>query len=383
MKSRIVSLVGLLLLASCAARPNPSARPRACPSWIALGNAVTTSFALVSCVEINPEEWVTAESSKADECTVGDVKAIGRPEPDSLLGSFAEVSSIADPTRRVVTIRAVPPRESEDWGGPSAGAPLGCDSEVPRVYVGSSYLGEVVAFRPDGRELWRLSLPNFQSAVDLPLADKTRRGRTKLLDSEGSILKARLVPHGPFVAVSYLVKGHHHTAVIHRSGEIVATLGPWDGIVTGATPDGLVFDGGGEAAYGDWRLPVEELTLRLTASSPELLIDHFLSFNLPRPTDTGWSWRKCDGENRFVRLDLATRFDPKLNEIAWKIHDGLGTDWARKMAADAAMANVMFRDDLPFHDWKAKVRAALLHAGADVDCMRYAREHQLIDAAVR
>jgi hypothetical protein len=61
----------------------------------------------------------------------------------------------------------------------------------------------------------------------------------------------------------------------------------------------------------------------------------------------------------------------------------LGTAWAEKIANDDAMTGVMFRGDLPFDEWKAKVRVALLNAGADVDCVSYAREHGLLAKALK
>jgi hypothetical protein len=183
---------------------------------------------------------------------------------------------------------------------------------------------------------------------------------------------------GPFVIASYRVKGRYYQTIIHRSGVPVATIGPWDGVLVRATSDGWLFDAGGEAAHGSWSLPTEELALRLATTDPQLLIDDFLTFSLPQPQDTQWTWRKCEGDNRFGRLDLGARFDPRVDEIARKIHDGLGQDWAAKMFDEDAIKAIMFRGTLPYHDWKAKVRAALLDAGADVDCMKYARDHDLL-----
>jgi hypothetical protein len=184
---------------------------------------------------------------------------------------------------------------------------------------------------------------------------------------------------GSFRAATYRVKGRYYEVIVHRSGVQTAVIGPWDGVLVQTTSDGWVFDAGGEAAHGHWKLPTEEVTLRLTARGPELLIDHFLSWNVPRPQDTQWTWRKCDADNRFGRLDLGARFDPKTDEIAREIHDGLGTEWARKMAEDDAMTSVLIRGESPFDVWKSKVRVALLEAGADVDCMNYARQHGLLE----
>ena len=183
---------------------------------------------------------------------------------------------------------------------------------------------------------------------------------------------------GPFIATNYLVKGRLYTAVFHRSGTLVAKLGPWDGVRTHVASDGWVFDAGGDAAHGDWRLPVEELTLRLTTSGPERLIEHFLEFVLPRPGDEEIAWRECAGDNRLTRLHLGKRFDTEVDEMARTTHDGLGVEWAMKMLQDDAVRRVAQRRDQPFDQWRNTVRAALLDAGADVDCVRYAREHGLL-----
>jgi hypothetical protein len=299
---------------------------------------------------------------------------VGRLEPDDVLDSFAELASQDNPDSPI-TLRPSP-RVSEKMPGAGAAAPLACDPELARVYLGSPFLGYVVAYRLDGRELWRMSLPGFLTVTGRPLDGPSPRGLSRLVESEGSVC-CRMAPMGSELAIAYRNKGQWHQTIVHRSGVAVAAIGPWDGVLARATADGWEFGAGGMAAHGTWKLPVEKLSLRLTAAGPDRLIEHFLAWNLPRPQDTQWTWRKCDADNPFVRLELGARFDPKLDELARTIHDGLGPDWARKIFEEDAMAPVHFRHDLSFDDWKARVRMALLDAGADVDCMNYVREHNL------
>ena len=315
------------------------------------------------------------------ECTTGDIRLVGRLEPGGELETFAEMSSIAHPERPALTLRPEP-RVTLNLGGPSGNPHVACDTERARVYVGSLFLGFIVAYGPDGHELWRMSLAEFQTVIGQPIVDRTTRGFQRFLDTSGSILH-RLEPMGPFVAVAYRVKGRYYQTIIHRSGVPIATIGPWDGLIMDATSDGWLLDAGGEIEHGDWKLPTEELMVRLKAKSPELLIEHFITYNLPQPQDTSWTWRKCDGDNRFGRLDLGPRFDPKLDEIARQIHDGLGTDWARIIAENEGMMRLASRGDRPIREWRASIRVALLDAGADVDCVRYASEHGLLEAALR
>jgi hypothetical protein len=377
-KSLFLALtIGVVVGQACTRRA-PSNHPvHKCAAWDSLDEESRRSFALASCVELAPQDWdldSSVRETRPEQCTVRGVVLTGRLEPDDILDSFAELSSPDNPDSPI-TLRPTP-RVNQKMPGAGAGAPLACDRELARVYLGSPFLGYIVAYRLDGRELWRMSLPGFQTVIGRPIDDSSPRGLVKLQESEGSIC-CRMALTGSDLAIAYRNKGLWHQTIVHRSGVAVAAIGAWDGVLAGATKDGWVFGAGGMAAHGTWKLPVEQLSLRLTAAGPDPLIEHFLAWNLPRPQDTHWVWRKCDADNAFARLQLGARFDPKLDELARTIHDGLGPDWARKMFEDDAMTPVLFRQDLSFDDWKARVRTALLDAGADVDCMNYVREHNL------
>ena len=366
MGDRIIAVLLAALSLSCAHRVKtvPEAR---CLSWDALDARSRGSFALVSCSALDPETWDWG--NRSDECSVADVRVTGKPEPDFVLDSFAEV----DREGRTITLRPEP-RVTEKYlhAGPSI--PIGCDTEVPRVYVGNGFLGYVVAYQPDGTELWRLSLPEFQTIIGRPLPESSRE-IMRLVDSEGAVLGHNLTSMGPFIAARYRVKGRWYEAIIHRSGVLTALLGPWDGVLEKPTADGWTFAAGGQAANGYWKLPTEEISLRLTAKGPEPLVEHFLAWTLPQPQDTQWTWRKCLGGERFVRLDLGKGFNAGISETAQRIHDGLGHEWMASVIERTGLGN---RGALDYHTWKAKIRAALLEAGADVDAMRYAREHGLL-----
>ena len=305
------------------------------------------------------------------------MRVIVKREPDEILDSFAEIEHLSDPASPRIVLRPEPRVTEQRMPGAGDTMGLACDPELARVYFGNSLLGYVVAYRLDGRELWRMSLPGFQSVIGLPLEDRSQRGMSRLIETQGSVC-CRMAAMGSDLAIAYRNKGLWHQSIVHRSGVAVAAIGPWDGVLARATGDGWSFGAGGMAAHGTWKLPVEELSLRLAETGPDLLIEHFLAWNLPRPQDTHWIWRKCDADNPFVRLELGRRFDPKLDELARTIHDGLGPNWMRKMFEDEAMTPVLFRGNLSFDDWKSRVRTALLDAGADVDCMNYVHEHNLM-----
>lgn len=349
---------------------------RECASWSKLDAGSKQPFALICCSGLDPASWDTARTVGKPECAVGGLRFEGKREPGGELDSFAELRSDVDPSRPLITLRPEP-RVTESMGGSGAQPAIACDTERARFYLGSAFLGYVVAYRPNGQELWRIELPEFRTVIGRAPEDNTVRGLSNLIESDGSIL-CKLSSMGSFIAIAYRVKGRWQQLVVHRSGVPVAKLGPWDGVLVDATADGWLFDAGGESAYGDWKLPTEEMIVRFTTSGPELLIDHFLTYNLPRPQDASWTWRRCDADNRFGRLELGSRFDRDLDEIARKIHDGLGSDWAERISRDEKMTpDVLIRGERSYQEWKTIVRNALLDAGADVDCMKYARDHGL------
>ena len=99
---------------------------------------------------------------------------------------------------------------------------------------------------------------------------------------------------------------------------------------------------------------------------------------LPQPGDEALTWRECEGDNPLARLHLGKRFNNDMDDTARTIHKGLGVNWAQKLLADAAIMSVSKRNGRPFAEWRANVRSALLDAGADVDCVKYAEEHKML-----
>ena len=374
MSYRIVTVLCILCALSCAHKVETIPQ-RPCPSWDALDARSKGSFTLASCSTLDPETWDSGAMHLSQECTVGSFRITGKREPDDVYDSYAEISNLSDATKEVITLRPEP-RISQKLSRATPDLPLGCSEDPPRIYVGHRILGYVVAYQLDGKELWRVKLPEFEP-VSLTNTDTTGYQVFKLIESQGGVVGGS-VPMGSFLAVPYRVKGRWYEAIIHRSGVLTALLGPWDGVLEKATGDGWTFAAGGQAAHGGWRLPTERLTLRLTAQGVDPLVEHFLAWLLPEPTDTTWTWRACLGHERFVRLNLGARYHENVDEIAQQIHDGLGSAWAATLFEHQAMIEASQRGELTLAEWKAKVKAALLEAGADVDAMRYAREHGLL-----
>jgi hypothetical protein len=79
---------------------------------------------------------------------------------------------------------------------------VACDSLVDRVYFGHPLLGYVAAFRPDGEELWRVSIPSFRqigNATSLrALTFDDLRGLEGKYDTLG-----RIIPSGPFLLIEF------------------------------------------------------------------------------------------------------------------------------------------------------------------------------------
>jgi len=375
-------LLAIVLDSSCArvAKSNAVPRSRACTAWVDLDAESKKALELVSCSEINSGYWESENVIGKPECTTTNgLRVVGTLEPNGELDSYFEVFETAKAQAPKLTLRPEP-RVSDKLGGSGSAPALGCDAEQARFYVGNSFLGYVVAYRSDGRELWRRSLPGFRTIIGHPIGGLTDREVSRLLESEGSIM-SRVEPMGSSIAVAYRLQGRWHATVFHRTGEQVAQVGPWDGSLVGSTANGWVFDAGGMTAHGSWKLPTEELVLRMPAGELDLLVEHFVSWSLPRPHDDRWTWRKCAGDNTVGRLELGTRFDPAVDEVAREIHDGLGSDWAKKLFEDSAMERVLLRGNRTVAQWRSDLRTALLDAGADVDCVDYAREHGLLRAS--
>src|SRR5262249_52735955 len=148
------------------------------------------------CLGLDPRDWSlrNLDSTKPEVCSVRNMVLVARREPDDVLDNFVELTSPEDPDSPI-TIRPMP-RVTQRMPGGGTEAPMACDPELGRVYVGSAFLGYVVAYRLDGHELWRLSLSGFQTVIGKPLEDASPRGFLSLQESEGSIC-CRMAALGP------------------------------------------------------------------------------------------------------------------------------------------------------------------------------------------
>lgn len=368
----VAALVILIVLQSCV-----HTAPTECSSWLALDEASRRLVTPVSCSKIDVDAWEKSQLSGPEYCSTAGVTITAKPEPNGVLDSFAEIRTADDANALLQTLRPEPRMVASTPSDARAETPLGCDQEAGRFYLGNAFLGYLVAYRPDGRELWRISLPHFIPIRPSSTSGLSPRELSDLIESQGGITFSRIAIDGDVVAIAYRVQGHVYDLLIHRSGAGERVVGPWDGLLVGTVPEGLIVDAGGQASYGTWEVPTERMHLHVVDSFPEPLIDHFLARLMPRPTATDWSWSSCIGNDRFVHIIMADKYDSALDATARQIHDGLGPEWAAQIAAYPAVSLAVTRGDLSFKDWKAKLRAALLEAGVDVDCMKYAREHGL------
>ena len=365
----LASILSLITACACASK----SRPVSCPAWSDVPVAAKQGAVLASCKTVEPESIDLHMAQGPDECISGN-HSIKRRRDAETLDSFADIKFGGE------QITLTPqPRVHETLNKAYDPVPLGCDPAIGRFYVGHVFVGYLAAYRPDGKELWRVELPKFKTIADRDLSALSNRAFTDLIESEGSVAMPNVTFWGGFVGESYRVMGSFYALLVHRSGAQSILVGPWDGILMDASPSGWRFVAGGGQGFNSWMVPNQELVIKTNEVGPQLLIDHVISRLLPRPTDTTWGWRHCLGDERFVRMDLGAEYDAKTDDIAMAIHDGLGPEWFAQLASYPPVALASQRGDLTFKDWKAKLRRALLEAGADVDCMKYATEHRLAE----
>ena len=359
----------LLTASACASK----SRPVSCPAWSDVPVASKRGTVLASCKTVEPGSIDLEIALGPDECISGNY-SIKRRRDAETLDSFADIKFDG----KLITLTPQP-RVHETLNKGYDPVPLGCDPAIGRFYVGHVFVGYLAAYRPDGKELWRVGLPKFKTIADRDLSALSNLAFSNLIESEGSVAVPNVTVWGGFVAESYRVKGAFYALLVHRSGAQSILVGPWDGILMGASPSGWRFVAGGGQGYDSWKVPNQELVIKTNEVGPQVLIDHVISRLLPRPTDTTWGWRHGLGDERFVRIDLGAEYDAKADGIAMAIHDGLGPEWFAQLASYPPVALASQRGDLTFKDWKEKLRRALLEAGADVDCMKYTKEHQLAE----
>ena len=190
----VLCILCILCALSCAHKVETIPQ-RPCLSWDALDARSKGSFTLASCSTLDPETWDSGAMQGSQECTVGSVRITGKREPDDVYDNYAEISNLSDATKAVITLRPEP-RISQKLSRATPDLPLGCSEDPPRIYVGHRILGYVVAYQLDGKELWRVKLPEFEP-VSLTNTDMTGYEVFKLIESQGGVVGGS-VPMGLF-----------------------------------------------------------------------------------------------------------------------------------------------------------------------------------------
>ncbi|MFN7964909.1 MAG: hypothetical protein U0V87_04365 [Acidobacteriota bacterium] len=322
-----------------------------------------TAFAAQDCGPLTTDEYVfDRNGQQADTCTIDDitVRAVRRPtRVDS------DISITRGDTVLSIDFSPASGFMPKGLGHP---APLACDAEASRFFMGNVYLGVVAAFTADGRELWRHELPEFRRIGDDPKVPKDDAvSMIKAAREWGSVNDFAMVS-GQYVAFQYVTAlTQIRQAIFHRSGRLVGTIGPWDGVLLHPIPGGFSFATGGVAATGNPFAPVIESQVTISDRRLELAVEHFLAWCLPATAQAKWSWRICElAPASAIRWRLGDRFDLGLANMTKEIHDKLGIQWANDILTRGTMSDIAMLDPIN-NDRDARLKQELIAIGADVD----------------
>jgi hypothetical protein len=342
-----------------------------CPQSLTIEMNPTDSFEIRSCTRLGSGEFdktvhlVPPVSCELPGVEVREVRRRSRVDSDFRLRSKSGIKDVA-----------FTPDSGFEPKGVGHPAPLACDPEAKRFFVANVYVGTVAAFSHEGRELWGAQLPNFRSIVGDPtVLAGGAVGMIQAVNDWGSLASYAVVS-GPYVAFQHMTGVRHviHT-VFHRSGWLVGTLGPWDGMLLGAVPGGFQFASGGVETYGDLLLPTRKISVIVSNDRAELAVAHFLAWTLPESPQSPWRWRVCALlAPSAIHWRLKDRFDPKLADETKRIHDQLGFDWANELLARGEISEIGSLDPTT-PDRDERLQRELIVVGVDVDLVK-AMKHQ-------
>lgn len=269
---------------------------------------------------------------------------------------------------------------ADGWSS-SPGPGVACDSESDRVFFGHPVLGYVAAYRVDGTLLWRHYLPDFEVPNWLDRNEGGVDGQEVVIDAQtvGSDLSSSSMGRISFVdgylLVEYRGSPDHafYHAVLHRSGQLVGTVGPWAGFLRGAVDRGgwaMHLGKGGARGYQS-----PEATFRLVVRDKYLenLVRHVVAWLMPRDDDSGYTYRNCDA----IPLDTIEPYlgETFSRELAGRAREVLremgGANWFLDFIQGTEVSHMIGRYRMGSDSWKTEFESALWVAGIDVEVWRH------------
>jgi hypothetical protein len=272
----------------------------------------------------------------------------------------------SDGSKRVVPILPKSRFVGRTWGAPS---PIGCDPASRRIFVANTTLGYVMALSVDGDRLWTRYLPGFVSLeTDTTVASEDLTSLLRGLKGAGSTV-TKIIPSGEHVAVQFWTRRQEITQVVyHRSGALVGTVGPWDGVLLDALPNGWRF-ASGFSSGAEWpTAPTHELEIGPSGRQLGKQIEHFLAWLSPLPSDQRLVWHRCNGLlPEQIEFRLGSEYDDRMSLVAKEVHDELGVNWFNRVLARSGVSELAATADVNSEEWIKSWHRALLGAGVDVD----------------
>lgn len=352
------------------------ARPGRCDTAIDVTLLPVGSLSIGTCRPLQAGEFDYERAMIRDTCSVGETLVRSRRRSTGVDSDL--VISTPETTR---TIDDVPASgfSPKGIGGASA---LACDSEARRFYFGNPYVGSLSSFTAKGIELWRQDIPGFvripgHSDVDGNEALEL----VKAAQAWGSVVGPAAVS-GSLVAVQFstgTAGGYRNWHwIVHRSGQSIGTIGPWDGLLLGPTDSGFQFATGGLAANGRVPEPTTAVVINVLDHRADQVIEHFLAWCLPDTPNSPWRWRQCALLSpQTIRWRLGSEYDEKMAEMTKQVHDRLGLTWAGDLLSRGGITRIGMMDPRT-PDRDALLRRELIAVGADVDFVKTAREMKLL-----
>ena len=322
------------------------------------------SLRLSGCAPLDPHSVdIPAVKRSLATCPLGDLRVSGTLVKDDLHNPKLRVSRGTE----VVAVWIPEPRATEPVTGGGLGPKLVCDP-IGRIYFIHGHMGYVSAFDPMGRELWRVDLPGFRPVFPL-LPEGKRTAEDYIAAKErGGSFALQIMTSGEYVAVGFSTgqRGVDHV-VVHRSGVVVGTVGPWDGFLYAARENGwrVLLGGGLESRF---YVPDREAQLSVGDTRIASTIHHALAWLLPRPMDKELKLR-CAGrsEDELVHW-LGDRYVEADARRAKELLLSAGGDaWFARVLAREPIRKSLENFDPLSREWIANFQRALLEAGVDAE----------------
>lgn len=247
---------------------------------------------------------------------------------------------------------------------------LACDFEGQRFFGSQAIHGYVLAFNPEGQELWRFWLPKFDSLFpDLQNGMDPINLRKATL-SHGSTI-GLLVFGGSRLAVMVYEREKAILFIFHRSGVLLGQTEAWDGFPVEGDEKGWKVVFGGIETNQDLFLPSKAGFLPWPQEAEiDLQIEHFFASLLPKPGQSNFSWCEYPVYVPAIKARLGNRFSPEVALMVERARAKLGKKWFEDLANLRGLGSY-FWDPKPMDpEWEAAVRKALFRTGADVDFMK-------------